>query len=237
MCAKMDIPTITRDQMIEVDRLMIEEYGILLIQMMENAGRNLAELGSRMLGGKLIGSKVVVLCGAGNNGGGGMVAARHLSNRGADVKTKLVGSQERLKAVPVHQWEILQKMEIPEAQPDDLDRANLIVDAVVGYGLTGDLHGQASEWAGLVNHAEQLVLSLDVPSGLDANLGMSGRVCMRADATMTLALPKMGLMSEEAKLYVGDLYLADIAVPPELYLRLGLEIGFLFEEDTILSLF
>jgi NAD(P)H-hydrate epimerase len=233
----MDIPTIARDQMIEVDRLMIEEYGILLIQMMENAGRNLAEMGSRLLDGSMNGRKVVVLCGAGNNGGGGMVAARHLSNRGADVKIKLVGSPERIKEVPAHQWHILQIMELPEAQPGDLVTADLIVDAMVGYGLTGDLHGKAAAWVGLVHQAGQCVLSLDVPSGLDANLGMSGRVCIRADATLTLALPKMGLMSDEAGPYVGDLYLADIGVPSSLYHRIGLDIGLLFEEDTIIRVF
>ncbi|MGQ9850748.1 MAG: NAD(P)H-hydrate epimerase, partial [Aggregatilineaceae bacterium] len=82
------IPAITTAQMAEVDRLMIEEYGILLIQMMENAGRNLAEQARRMLGGDLTDRRIVVLCGAGNNGGGGMVAARHLHNRGARVQAK-----------------------------------------------------------------------------------------------------------------------------------------------------
>lgn len=77
----MKIPALTTVQMAEVDRLMIEEYGILLIQMMENAGRNLAEQARRMLGGGLAGHRIVVLCGRGHNGGGGMVAARHLHDR------------------------------------------------------------------------------------------------------------------------------------------------------------
>ena len=81
----MDIPILTTEQMIEVDRLMIAGYGIELIQMMENAGRNLAELTSRMLGASLSGRSVCVLCGRGNNGGGGMVAVRHLHNRDASV--------------------------------------------------------------------------------------------------------------------------------------------------------
>ncbi len=78
--------------MVEVDRLMVEDYGITLLQMMENAGRSLAELTSELLGGVVKGKRIAVLCGGGNNGGGGMAAARHLVNRGADVQVAL-GSQ------------------------------------------------------------------------------------------------------------------------------------------------
>ena len=95
MTSSFPLPAITTAQMTEVDRLMIEEYGILLIQMMENAGRNLAEQARRMMGGDLTGRHILVLCGAGNNGGGGMVAARHLVNRGAHVQVKLVGDWVR----------------------------------------------------------------------------------------------------------------------------------------------
>src|SRR5512143_3418516 len=106
----MNLPSLTTAQMAEVDRLMIQDYGILLIQMMENAGRNLAEQAQRMLEGRVTGLRIVVLCGAGNNGGGGMVAARHLRNRGADVRLKLVADPAQLKDVPAHQWRILQAM-------------------------------------------------------------------------------------------------------------------------------
>jgi len=123
----MSLPALTAAQMAEVDRLMIDEYGILLIQMMENAGRNLAELARRMLDGKLAGRKIVALCGAGNNGGGGMVAARHLHNRGADVSVKFVGDAARLKEIPAHQWRILQALGL--AQNDDFDLAQADVTA------------------------------------------------------------------------------------------------------------
>jgi len=99
----MNLPSLTTEQMAQVDRLMIEEYGILLIQMMENAGSTLAEQARRMLGGRVTDRRVVVLCGAGNNGGGGMVAARHLHNHGADIEVKLVADPARLKDIPAHQ--------------------------------------------------------------------------------------------------------------------------------------
>ena len=230
----MDIPAITRDQMIEVDRLMIETYGILLIQMMENAGRGLAEMAGRMMDGVVHGRRMVVLCGAGNNGGGGMVAARHLSNRGVDIRIRLFGDMARLKEVPAHQWRILDKMGVQEAQLSDLEGTDLVVDAIVGYDLTGEIRGKVAEWIGMVNQSGRPVLSLDAPTGLDSTFGKPGRVCIRADVTLTLALPKTGLISGDVRPYVGDLYLADIGVPPSLYNRLGLSVGSLFEKDAII---
>ena len=78
------------------------------------------------------------------------------------------------------------------------------------------------------------ILSLDTPSGLDTTSGTPGSPCIRATATLTLALPKTGLLTPEARAFVGDLYLADISVPPELYRRLGLDIGPLFADDTLI---
>jgi len=229
----MKIPTLTTEQMAEVDRLMIEEYGILLIQMMENAGRNLAEQGRRMLDGELTGRRVVVLCGKGNNGGGGMVAARHLHNRGAVVAVKLVGNPAGPKEIPAHQWDILQVMTLTQADDPDLTEADLIVDAIIGYGLSGNPRGEAAEWIRRINAAGRPVLALDAPSGLDTTSGKVGEPCIRATATLTLALPKTGLVTPAAREAVGELFLADISVPPGLYRRLGLEVGSIIAGDSI----
>ena len=229
----LNIATLTTDQMVEVDRLMIEEYGILLIQMMENAGRNLAELARRMMGGQLTGRHIVVLCGAGNNGGG-MAAARHLHNRGAEVRVKFVGDPARLKDIPAHQWRILQTMGLANNDDPDLARADLIVDALIGYGLTGNPYGPVAEWIVRANTANRPILSLDTPSGLDTTTGVPGNPCIRASATLTLALPKAGLLQVNARPFVGHLYLADIGVPPELYRRIGVDVGPLFANDTII---
>ena len=228
-------PYLTRDQMAEVDRLMSEEFGIQLIQMMEIAGRNLAEMSRRMLGGTVHAKRVAVLCGAGNNGGGGMVAARHLHNWGAHIALKVVPAKEKLKNVPAHQLHILEKMGIPNNQTIDLDWAELVIDAMIGYGLEGDPRQPVSDWIQRINISARPVLSLDTPSGLNTTTGMPGNPCVRATATMTLALPKSGLLAPQAKPFVGDLYLADIGVPPELYAApsLGLQVGRIFAHDTI----
>jgi NAD(P)H-hydrate epimerase len=238
-----DIPALTTEQMAEVDRIMIADYGIRLIQMMENAGRNLAELARRRQGGQVVGKRILVICGAGNNGGGGMVAARHLSNWGAQVQANLAASPEKLKDIPAHQWQILQAMGVarrssPEAGilSPDLVQPDMILDALIGYGLTGNPRGQAAEWIEWMNRSGSPVLALDTPSGLDTTSGVPGDPCVRASATLTLALPKTGLLSPEASPYVGELFLADISVPPELYRRIGLEVPPLYVRDTILRI-
>ena len=232
----MQIPPISTQQMIEVDRLMMEEYGIQLIQMMENAGKNLAELSRRMLGGDVRAKRIAVLSGAGNNGGGGMVSARHLHNWGADVMLKVFGTPGETKNIPAHQLRILEVMGISNRDTVDLNNTDLIIDAMIGYGLTGDPRGIVANWITRVNDAGRPVLALDTPSGLDTTTGTPGNPCVRASATLTLALPKTGLVAAEAIAYVGDLYLADISVPPQLYTKLGIEIPPNFTHDTIVNI-
>jgi NAD(P)H-hydrate epimerase len=234
----MGIPAITTQQMAEVDRLMIEEYGIQLIQMMENAGRNLAELARQMLGGDLTGRRIIVLCGAGNNGGGGMAAARHLHNWGASVLVALTSAEDKLKEVPAHQWGTLKTMGVPEidrlSKPDG--PPDLIIDAMIGYGLQGNPHGRVAEWIRWANSQERPILALDTPSGLDTTTGNPGNPTIRARSTLTLALPKIGLTSPQAESYIGELYLADIGVPPELYGRIDIQIGPIFDRGMILKI-
>lgn len=230
----MDIPILTTEQMIEVDRLMIADYGIEITQMMENAGRNLAELTGRILGASLSRRSVCVLCGRGNNGGGGMVAARHLHNRGADVHIiRLAGE---LKDVPAKQWNISEYMGLRNDPYFELSDADIIIDALIGYGLQGDPLPEVAVWIEKINAAGKPVLALDVPSGLDSTSGMPGKPTVQTDATMTLALPKVGLMKESAHPYIGELYLADISVPPELYRKMGIVVGNIFEQDAIIKI-
>ena len=232
-----DLPALTTTQMIEVDRLMMEEWHIGLVQMMENAGRNLAELARRFLGGSVGGKHVIVLCGAGNNGGGGMVAARHLHNWGAQVEAVLVGSPDRLKEIPTLQWRILQKMGLPASNPD-FETADLILDALIGYGMAGVPHPPVADWITKANASGRPILALDAPSGLDTTTGTAAPVCIRASATLTLAQPKTGLLTPDAKPFAGELYLADISVPPDLYAApsLGLQVTSPFGKDTIVIL-
>lgn len=238
-----ELPALTTDQMVEVDRLMIEEYGIALIQMMENAGRNLATLTRRLLGGRVAGKRIEALCGLGNNGGGGLVAARHLSNWGAHVGVTLASDPDRLKEVPAHQWNALAELPVERrpfdpSAPPDLQQSDAILDALIGYGLQGDPREPIATLIRLANQAgsKSPIVALDAPSGLDTTTGSPASPCIQATATLTLALPKTGLLTDQARPVVGALYLADISVPPSLYARLGLDVPPIFDRDTLLRL-
>ena len=230
------IPAITTDQMRRVDQLMVEAYGISLLQMMENAGHHLAGLARRLLGGNVTDRRIAILCGAGNNGGGGMVAARHLHNWGALVQVQLAAEATRLKDVPAHQWRTVRVLGLDTRVTPDLGQVDLVIDALIGYGLTGDPRPDVAAWIERGNAAGHPVLALDTPSGLDVTTGVPARPCMRATATLTLALPKIGLLAETARPFVGHLYLADIGVPPELYQQMGLSVPPVFAAEEIVAL-
>ena len=235
-------PYVTASQMAEVDRAMVEDYGISLTQMMENAGRNLAHLArDRFFEGDPRGSQVVVLVGTGGNGGGALVAARRLHNWGADVKVHLAADRAALSSVTRDQLGILDAMRVcpggPEELPDTPD-VDLVIDGVIGYSLTGAPRGGVARLVRWANQQDAPILSLDVPSGMDPTTGETFEPAIRATATMTLALPKTGLAAEAAQDAVGELYLADIGVPPSLYAGppLSLRVGPLFAGTDVIRL-
>jgi len=224
--------------MAQVDRRAAHGYGIGLIQMMELAGRNLAEEARQMLGGSVAGRKVVVLCGTGNNGGGGMVAARNLHGWGARVQVVLTGSEAVLKAVPKRQWRIVRRIGLgvrPKGGPGP-GRPDMVIDAIFGYGFRGKPRPRAARWIEWANSEGCPILALDLPSGLDATTGIPSTPCVQATATLTLALPKTGLWARQAAAHVGEMFLADIGVPPEVYRDLGLEVGSPFASGSIIRL-
>ena len=204
----------------EVDRLMIEEYGISLLQMMENAGRNLAKLARhRFLDGDAAGSRVLVLAGPGGNGGGSLAAARHLHNAGAAVSVLLAASPANLGDASAAQLRSLLAMGVSAEEYDGqaLPECELIVDGILGYSLVGDPREPA---ASLIRAAVQngsSILANDVPTGIDTDSGEVGAPTIRAEATLTIALPKVGLRAAGARPLIGELYVGNISVPPELY--------------------
>lgn len=220
------IAALTEQQMREVDRVMIEDLGIELMQMMENAGRNLAALALR----RFKPASAIVLAGPGGNGGGGLVAARHLANRGVQVHVALSREADKLGGVPAHQLAILERMGIPSMH-GSTTAADLVIDALIGYSLRGNPRGVTSDLIHWANQSGSAVLSLDTPSGLNVSTGEAAHPCIAATATMTLALPKVGLLKAPQ---VGELWLADISVPPSVYEAFGMEVGNLFADDTII---
>lgn len=213
------IPYLTTAQMIEVDRTMIEDYRIELIQMMENAGRNLAHLArSRFLGGDPRDRRVTVLAGTGGNGGGALVAARRLHNYGAHVQVVITEDDAAFTPVPAHQLAIARRMGLP------VTPATAVAETAATAVLIHWANAQAAP-----------ILALDAPSGVDTTSGTVFDPAVCAAATLTLALPKVGLRAPGVAAHVGELYLADISLPPELYAEpaLGLAVGPIFAENDI----
>lgn len=215
--ASTDLAWISAAQMREVDRVMIEDYSISLEQMMEHAGRHLAHLARvRFLAGDPRGKRVLVLAGTGGNGGGALVAARRLAGWGADIEILLSADDDRYAAVPRHQLAIARRLGLAVHTPDSrvTSSSDVILDGVIGYSLRGSPSGGAATLIELANRSTAPVVSLDVPSGLDPTAGVAHPPCVEASATLTLAMPKIGLRASTARRFVGELYLADIGVPP-----------------------
>lgn len=237
-----EVPFLTTKQMVEVDRAMIEDYRIELIQMMENAGRNLAHLArKRFLDGNPEHKLIVILAGTGGNGGGALVCARRLHNYGAEVQIITTKPVEYFSPIPAHQLEIACRMAIRVSDFIDLMGAftpDLIIDGIIGYSLKGAPRGDAARMIRWANEQNSPILSLDTPSGVDATTGNTFDPSIHAAATMTLALPKEGLRSAEVQKNIGELYLADISVPTGLYSQppLSLDVGNIFSRSDIVRL-
>lgn len=211
-----------------IDDFVSERFDISITQMMENAGRSLAELAIDWYRPE----SVAVLVGPGHNGGGGLVAARHLANRGVRVVVVPAVADDSMKPTTQCQMRVARAMGIEVvAEPGP---ASLVIDALIGYALVGDPQGRLASLIDWANDQPSTLVALDVPSGLDASTGRISAHCVLADVTMTLALPKTGLRLAEA--VTGALVLADISIPRAVYASLGIEVPELFTASSIIRL-
>jgi NAD(P)H-hydrate epimerase len=225
-----------------VDELAVKEYNIKIDQMMELAGFSLAILAKTILGRSIEKKKVALLIGKGNNGGGGLVAARHLDNWGVTVIPIIAHENGLKKSVKdrIETLKLLVKVHFFETESfveRILSKSILIIDCLIGYGIMGDPKFPISKIISLANSSENSILSLDLPSGLDPTTGKPYEPCVKAKNTLTLALPKSGLMFEDARKFVGNLFLADIGIPPSLYSKLGITIGNILKGKTLVRIF
>ncbi len=240
------VPSVTATVMTEVDRLAIEMYGITLLQMMEQAGSHLAEVVRLELGGDLRSRNVVVAVGPGNNGGGGLVAARHLVNRGASVRVVLARPTLRMTEAARHQLATLIAMGTSccvatyDLGDEELDvvlaNADVVVDAILGYKIHGAPRGEVERLIGFVIRSGRPVVSLDLPSGIDPDTGDASGIAISGAATLTLALPKPGLIRGVGATRSGRLYLGDLGLPAALYAGLHIDVGPLFAAGRIVHL-
>ena len=225
--------SLSRDQVRELDRRAIEEYGVPGVVLMENAGRGAAELLVQLAqtsgrpGGLSPRDRVLILCGPGNNGGDGFVIARHLQNHGVDVDVLLFGEIERLSRDAKVNALIWQKSAslwtVPTSQRLDVDiRRSIdgaqgwIVDALFGTGLARPLTTPFDEVVAAVNARGRPVLAIDIPSGLDCDTGEPLGPTIRATHTATFVALKKGFLNPNAAPWLGQVHILDIGAPKKL---------------------
>jgi len=219
-------PILTREQVRAFDRYCMEDLGVPGVVLMENAGRQVAEVVREDVGLEPL-PHVVILAGCGNNGGDGFVVARHLAMYGVAAKILLIGPRDGVAGDAETNLRILEAMEADLevlAGPDDgviarvravLEMADVIVDGLLGTGLEGPVREPVAGLIRAVNDARDHadIFAIDIPSGLDADTGRPLGVAVMAKATVTMAAVKQGFSAKGAEAYTGRVVLADIGVP------------------------
>lgn len=208
---------LTRDQVRRVDRLAVEEYDMPSMVLMENAGRNAAQVIKHRYAG-LAEKRVAIVCGPGNNGGDGFCIARHLHNAGWAVRVVLVVPDDKLTGDALVNYQIIRKTTIPiESTGDEaLAWAELLVDALLGTGFAGQVREPLNSLIDRINAAGKPIVAVDVPSGLDCQTGDPAASTIQAELTISFVAVKTGMTLPQARPYVGETVTADIGVPIEL---------------------
>ncbi|HBG28924.1 MAG: NAD(P)H-hydrate epimerase [Planctomycetes bacterium GWF2_41_51] len=216
---------LTRQQIRDVDAWAINTLGVPGVVLMENAGRGCTEIIISELK-KRGGSKVCIFCGTGNNGGDGFVIARLLTNAGYKVKILLCGPTAKIKGDAQINYKIAVNMQIPitelsltpEKVNEDVRRlagdCDLIVDAIFGTGLSGELAGNFAALINAINSINKPVIAVDIPSGLDCDNGESMSTAIKAISTVTFVAAKKGFQNQRSIEYTGAVYIASIGIEP-----------------------
>jgi NAD(P)H-hydrate epimerase len=206
---------VTREEMQEIDRRAMEEFGVPVETLMENAGRAVADAVAERTSPAC---PVVAVCGRGNNGGDGFAAARLLAERGFEVEVLALGKAYDPSTATGRNWERARES-LPFVGRLKTRPMAVLVDAIFGTGLSRPVEGRERELIREMNALDRRwfpVVAVDIPSGLDANTGKPLGAAVEASATVTMGLPKVGFRSAGARKYLGELIVADIGFPPAL---------------------
>jgi NAD(P)H-hydrate epimerase len=215
----------------EIDRRAVDEFHIPILTLMENAGRAVAEVAHKHI---RLGKAALVVCGPGNNGGDGLVAARHLSNAGVPVQILLLQDRKDFRDAAAAQLAITDAMGIPVKieTPDhaeirnwivESDPLDILIDAIFGTGLSRPVEGLARDVIHAINVSRRTVIAVDIPSGLDCDTGKPLGDAIRAAETVSFCGLKPGFKT--APLYTGKISVADIGAPALLLKSLALPGG------------
>ncbi|MCF8025845.1 MAG: NAD(P)H-hydrate dehydratase [Desulfobacteraceae bacterium] len=214
---------LTADEMREMDRRTIENFGLPGRLLMENAGRG-AVRAIFSVWPDVYTRSAAVIAGKGNNGGDGFVIARYLFQHGVDVSVYLLAERGRVKGDAAANLELIETLGLQVTEmPDELSFSqykeeiagnDLLIDAILGTGLDSEVKGYFREVIDFMNNSRTPVFSVDIPSGLHTETGRPCGICVRADATATFAFPKLGHMLLPGAEYTGRLTIVDIGIPP-----------------------
>jgi hydroxyethylthiazole kinase-like uncharacterized protein yjeF len=208
------LPALTSAQVKQVDALAGERFGVAVDWLMEAAGWQLA---------RFCRGRTAVVCGVGNNAGDGLAAARHL-HRWGHLGSVACADAGRLRGAAARELEALQSLGVPVSSHLDLRGAEVVVDALFGTGLSRPPEGVFAEWIDAINSSGANVVAVDLPSGLDGDSGVAYAPTVRAQITVTLGLPKPGLLARDGPGLAGEVWVADIGVPFEAYAAVGVDV-------------
>ncbi len=235
-CAAMQ-PVVTAAEMRALDRATIDDLGIPAITLMETAGRAVADAAQRMVDD----GHVAVVCGTGNNGGDGFVAARVLRERGHDAVVYLAGARAKVTGDAAAHLAILERaggvvrmIDSPQALAEvgeAIAGAALVIDGLFGVGLARPIEGHLADVVSAMGHARQR-LAIDLPSGLDADTGRVLGVAVTAQRTVTMAALKVALASSPGFASCGVVEVADIGIPRALLATQGVRAGLVEAADV-----
>ena len=229
---------LTAAQMREVDRLTMER-GIPGLILMENAAMGVVELMAKRLG-PLSAQRIVVICGKGNNGGDAIVAARHLAGAGCQPVLVLLCRRNELQGDPLlHFQKLVSAIRVYELPTlDELSgivvetEPAVVVDGLLGTGLKGQVREPYATTIKIINGLHLPVVSIDIPSGLGSDTGEVHGFGVRADMTVTMGLPKIGLLKPAAADFVGAIEIADIGIPREFVEEISTDVELLMAQDV-----
>ncbi len=211
---------VTSDEMKKIDKWSIKTLGIPGAVLMENAGRGCVNVLEEYYSLEYL--KVLIICGKGNNGGDGFVIGRHLQNRGSRVKIILAGKGSELKGDASLNYKLAKRAQVEIYETVDMNKVKkihnmfnptVIIDALFGTGFKGVPKGIYHKLIRMMNETDCFVFSIDIPSGVSGDDGQFDDICVIADATATMCLPKRGNYLYPGREFCGDLYIVDIGVP------------------------
>ena len=207
------LPTLSSAQVKAADALAQERFGVAVDWLMEAAGWQVA---------RFCQGPTAVVCGVGNNAGDALAAARHLRRWGRLASVSCL-DVTRLRGAAARELDVLRKLGVEVANTFTLGAAEVVLDGIFGTGLSRPPEGAFAEWIESINSSSARVVSVDLPSGLDADSGVAYAPTVQAHTTVTLGLPKAGLVNRDGPRHAGEVWVVDIGIPFEVYAALGVD--------------